>query len=151
MNITDAAVQAAATLSTRYLPDRFLPDKAIDLLDEAGSRVRLRGSYAPQNVRDAMSALERVRKEKDEAIAAQQYEMAAELRDQELGLTQNLNDLEKEWKSDRSKEPGQVTEEDIAEVVSMWTGIPVTAAGQGGDGAAAAYGVGAAQAHHRAG
>ena len=126
VDITDAAVQAAATLSTRYLPDRFLPDKAIDLLDEAGSRVRLQGSYAPQNVRDAMSALERVRKEKDEAIAAQQYEMAAELRDRELGLTQSLNDLEKEWKADRSKERGQVTEEDIAQVVSMWTGIPVT-------------------------
>ena len=126
VDITDAAVQAAATLSNRYLPDRFLPDKAIDLLDEAGSRVRLRGSYAPQDIRDTIAILDRVRKEKDEAIAAQQYELAAELRDRELSLTQNIGELEKEWKAGRSKERSQVTEEDIAEVVSMWTGIPVT-------------------------
>ncbi len=126
VDITDAAVQAAATLSTRYIPDRFLPDKAIDLLDEAGSRVRLRGAHAPQEVKDAMEVLDRVRKEKDEAIASQQYEVAAELRDRELHLTENVGDLEREWKADRSKERAQVTEEDIAEVVSMWTGIPVT-------------------------
>ena len=126
VDITDAAVQAAATLSTRYIPDRFLPDKAIDLLDEAGSRVRLRGSHAPQQVKDAIEVLERVRKEKDEAIASQQYEVAAELRDRELHLTENVGDLEREWKADRSKERTRVTEEDIAEVVSMWTGIPVT-------------------------
>ena len=126
VEITEEAVQAAATLSTRYIPDRFLPDKAIDLLDEAGSRVRLRGSHAPQEVKDAMEVLERVRKEKDEAIASQQYEVAAELRDRELHLSQNVGDLEREWRADRSKERKQVTEEDIAEVVSMWTGIPVT-------------------------
>ena len=126
VDITEDAVQAAATLSTRYIPDRFLPDKAIDLLDEAGSRVRLRGSHAPQEVKDAQEVLDRVRKEKDEAIASQQYEVAAELRDRELHLTENVGDLEREWKSDRSKERKQVTEEDIAEVVSMWTGIPVT-------------------------
>ena len=126
VEITDDAVKAAATLSTRYIPDRFLPDKAIDLLDEAGSRVRLRGSHAPQEVKDAMEVLERVRKEKDEAIASQQYEIAAELRDRELHLSENVGNLEQEWKNDRSKERTQVTEEDIAEVVSMWTGIPVT-------------------------
>ena len=126
VEITDDAVKAAATLSTRYIPDRFLPDKAIDLLDEAGSRVRLRGSHAPQEVKDAMEVLERVRKEKDEAIASQQYEVAAELRDRELHLSENVGNLEQEWKNDRSKERAQVTEEDIAEVVSMWTGIPVT-------------------------
>ena len=126
VDITEDAVRAAATLSTRYIPDRFLPDKAIDLLDEAGSRVRLRGSHAPQEVKDAMEVLERVRKEKDEAIASQQYEVAAELRDRELHLTQNVGDMEAEWKADRSKERTQVTEDDIAEVVSMWTGIPVT-------------------------
>ena len=126
VEITDDAVKAAATLSTRYIPDRFLPDKAIDLLDEAGSRVRLRGSHAPQEVRDAMEVLERVRKEKDEAIASQQYEVAAELRDRELHLSENVGNLEAEWKADRSKERAQVTEEDIAEVVAMWTGIPVT-------------------------
>ena len=126
VDITEDAVRAAATLSTRYIPDRFLPDKAIDLLDEAGSRVRLRGSHAPQEVKDAMEVLERVRKEKDEAIASQQYEVAAELRDRELHLSQNVGDMEREWKADRSKERTQVTEDDIAEVVSMWTGIPVT-------------------------
>ena len=126
VEITDDAVRAAATLSTRYIPDRFLPDKAIDLLDEAGSRVRLRGSHAPQEVRDAMEVLERVRKEKDEAIASQQYEVAAELRDRELHLSENVGNLEAEWKADRSKERTQVTEDDIAEVVAMWTGIPVT-------------------------
>ncbi|MDE2685033.1 MAG: ATP-dependent Clp protease ATP-binding subunit [Chloroflexota bacterium] len=126
VEITDDAVKAAATLSTRYIPDRFLPDKAIDLLDEAGSRVRLRGSHAPQEVRDAMEVLERVRKEKDEAIASQQYEVAAELRDRELHLSENVGNLEAEWKADRNKERAQVTEEDIAEVVAMWTGIPVT-------------------------
>ena len=126
VEITDDAVKAAATLSTRYIPDRFLPDKAIDLLDEAGSRVRLRGSHAPQEVKDAMEVLERVRKEKDEAIAAQQYEVAAELRDREIHLSENVGNLEQEWKDGRSKEKAQVTEEDIAEVVSMWTGIPVT-------------------------
>ena len=126
VEITDEAVHAATTLSTRYIPDRFLPDKAIDLLDEAGSRVRLRGSHAPQEVKDAMEVLERVRKEKDEAIASQQYEVAAELRDRELHLSQNVGDLEREWRADRNKERTQVTEEDIAEVVSMWTGIPVT-------------------------
>ena len=126
VEITDDAVKAAATLSTRYIPDRFLPDKAIDLLDEAGSRVRLRGSHAPQEVQDAMAVLERVRKEKDEAIASQQYEVAAELRDRELHLSENVGNLEAEWKADRNKERAQVTEEDIAEVVAMWTGIPVT-------------------------
>ena len=126
VEITEDAVRAAATLSTRYIPDRFLPDKAIDLLDEAGSRVRLRGSHAPQEVKDAMEVLERVRKEKDEAIASQQYEVAAELRDRELHLSENVGDMEREWKADRNKERTQVTEEDIAEVVSMWTGIPVT-------------------------
>ena len=126
VDITDEAVKAAATLSTRYIPDRFLPDKAIDLLDEAGSRVRLRGSHAPKEVKEAMEVLERVRKEKEEAIASQQYEVAAELRDRELHLSENVGSLEREWKADRNKERAQVTEEDIAEVVSMWTGIPVT-------------------------
>ena len=126
VDITDDAVKAAATLSTRYIPDRFLPDKAIDLLDEAGSRVRLRGSHAPEEVKEAMEVLERVRKEKEDAIASQQYEVAAELRDRELHLSENVGNLEREWKADQSKERAQVTEEDIAEVVSMWTGIPVT-------------------------
>ena len=123
---TEDALKAAANLAIRFLPDRFLPDKAIDLLDEAGSRVRLRGSATPASVKDAMQVLDSVRKEKDEAIASQQYEFAAELRDRELNLNQNLDTLEKEWQEGRNSERTYVTEEDIAEVVSMWTGIPVT-------------------------
>ncbi|MFQ6029788.1 MAG: ATP-dependent Clp protease ATP-binding subunit, partial [Dehalococcoidia bacterium] len=126
VEITDAAVKAATTLATRFIPDRFLPDKAIDLLDEAGSRVRLRGSATPASVKDAMQVLDQVRKEKDDAIASQQYEFAAELRDRELNLNDDLDSLEKEWQEGREKERSTVTEEDIAEVVSMWTGIPVT-------------------------
>ena len=126
VEFTDAAVRAAAALATRFIPDRFLPDKAIDLLDEAGSRVRLRGSVTPSSVKDAMEVLERVRQEKDEAIQSQQYEVAAELRDRELNLNQDLDTLKEEWQEDRAGSRSTVTEEDIAEVVSMWTGIPVT-------------------------
>jgi ATP-dependent Clp protease ATP-binding subunit ClpC len=126
VEITEDALSAAVNLATRFIPDRFLPDKAIDLLDEAGSRVRLRGSVTPASLKDAMQVLERVRKEKDDAIASQQYEFAAELRDRELNLNQNLDTLEREWQEGRVKERTQVTEEDIAQVVSMWTGIPVT-------------------------
>jgi ATP-dependent Clp protease ATP-binding subunit ClpC len=126
VEITEDALSAAVNLAIRFIPDRFLPDKAIDLLDEAGSRVRLRGSVTPASLKDAMQVLERVRKEKDDAIASQQYEFAAELRDRELNLNQNLDTLEREWQEGRVKERTQVTEEDIAQVVSMWTGIPVT-------------------------
>ena len=126
VDFTDAAIRAAATLATRFIPDRFLPDKAIDLLDEAGSRVRLRGSVTPTSVKDAMEVLDKVRQEKDEAIASQQYEVAAELRDRELNLNQDLDTLKEEWQEDRARGRSTVTEEDIAEVVSMWTGIPVT-------------------------
>tara|TARA_B100000029_G_scaffold102510_1_gene92928 strand:+ start:3174 stop:5639 length:2466 start_codon:yes stop_codon:yes gene_type:complete len=126
VEITEDALKAATNLATRFIPDRFLPDKAIDLLDEAGSRVRLRGSATPAAVKEAIQVLDQVRQEKDEAIASQQYEVAAELRDRELNLNQNLDTLEKEWQEDKSKERVQVTEEDIAEVVAMWTGIPVT-------------------------
>jgi ATP-dependent Clp protease ATP-binding subunit ClpC len=126
VEITEEALKAATNLAIRFIPDRFLPDKAIDLLDEAGSRVRLRGSATPASVKDAMQVLDTVRKEKDEAIASQQYEFAAELRDRELNLNQNLDSLEKEWHEGRIKDRAQVTEEDIAQVVSMWTGIPVT-------------------------
>ena len=126
VNITDEAIRSAATLAARFIPDRFLPDKAIDLIDEAGSRVRLRGSVTPKSVKDAKESLEQVRKEKDEAIASQQYERAAELRDRELRHTDELDTLEKEWQESLGKDRAEVTEEDIAEVVSMWTGIPVT-------------------------
>ena len=126
VDITDEAIRTAALLAQRYIPDRFLPDKAIDLIDEAGSRVRLRGSVTPASVKDAMKVLEQVRKEKDEAIASQQYEAAAELRDRELRQSEDLDTLEKKWKEGENAERRVVTEDDIAEVVSMWTGIPVT-------------------------
>ena len=126
VDISDEAIRSAALLAQRYIPDRFLPDKAIDLIDEAGSRVRLRGSATPASVKDAMQVLEQVKKEKDEAIASQQYEAAAELRDRELRQNENLDTLEKEWQEGENAERRVVTEDDIAEVVSMWTGIPVT-------------------------
>ena len=126
VEITEAALRSAATLASRFIPDRFLPDKAIDLIDEAGSRVRLRGSVTPSSVKDAMQVVEQVRKEKDEAIASQQYEAAAELRDRELHANEDFDNVEREWQEGRDKERQVVTEEDIAEVVSMWTGIPVT-------------------------
>ena len=126
VDISDEAIRSAALLAQRYIPDRFLPDKAIDLIDEAGSRVRLRGSATPASVKDAMQVLEQVRKEKDEAIASQQYEAAAELRNRELRQNENLDTLEKEWQEGENSERRVVTEDDIAEVVSMWTGIPVT-------------------------
>ena len=126
VEITDEAIKAAASLSSRFIPDRFLPDKAIDLIDEASSRVRLRGSVTPASVKDAMQVLDQVRKEKDEAIASQLYETAAELRDREIQKNEDLDNLEKEWQEGRVNERPVVTDEDIAEVVSMWTGIPVT-------------------------
>ncbi|PKB66108.1 MAG: NDP-hexose 4-ketoreductase [SAR202 cluster bacterium Io17-Chloro-G4] len=126
VDITDEAIKSAATLASRFIPDRFLPDKAIDLIDEAGSRVRLRGSVTPTSLKDAMQVVEEVRKEKAEAIASQQYETAAELRDRELHANEDLDTLEREWQEGRDKERAVVTEDDIAEVVSMWTGIPVT-------------------------
>ncbi len=126
VEFTEAAIRSAAALATRFIPDRFLPDKAIDLLDEAGSRVRLRGSVTPSSVKDAMEVLDKVRQEKDAAIQSQQYEVAAELRDRELNLNQDLDTLKEEWQEDRARGRSTVTEEDIAEVVSMWTGIPVT-------------------------
>ena len=126
VEITEEAVKAAANLASRYIPDRFLPDKAIDLIDEASSRVRLKGNVTPATVKDAMEALEGVRKEKQVAIDSQQYEVAAELRDRELSHEKDLDDLKNEGEENRGKERRVVSEEDIAEVVSMWTGIPVT-------------------------
>ena len=126
LEITEEAVKAAATLASRFIADRFLPDKAIDLIDEASSRVRLKTSTTPISVKEAVKLLENVRKEKDEAIGAQQYEFAAELRERELQLTEKMEGLEQEWHEEQDKERHSVTSEDIAEVVSMWTGIPVT-------------------------
>ena len=126
LEITDDALRAAATLAPRFIADRFLPDKAIDLMDEAASRVRINFSTAPMSVNEAAKALESLRGEKDEAISARQYEYAAELRERETTLSEKLIELEKDWEDEKGDEKAVVTEEDIAEVVSMWTGIPVT-------------------------
>ena len=126
VNFTDDAIRSAATLAARFISDRFLPDKAIDLIDEAGSRVRLRGSVTPSAVTEAMQALENISREKDAAIAEQRYEAAAELRDRELRHRQDLDKLRTQWQEGKGKERSIVTDDDIAEVVSMWTGIPVT-------------------------
>ena len=125
VTFTDDAIRSAANLASRFISDRFLPDKAIDLIDEAGSRVRLRGSVTPSSVTDAMRVLEEVSREKDEAIAEQRYEAAAELRDRELRQRQDLDELRSEWQEGKGKERTIVTDDDIAEVVSMWTGVPV--------------------------
>jgi len=125
LKIEDLALEKAAHLADRYIPDRQLPDKAIDIVDEAASRVRIRHSTTPKPVREATKQLAEVRREKDEAIASQQYEKAAELRDTELKRSTNLEDLEREWKTEESDETITVTVDDISEVVNMWTGIPV--------------------------
>ena len=126
LEITDEAIKTAANLAARFIADRFLPDKAIDLIDEAASRVRLRSNATPISVKEATKLLENVRKEKDEAIASQQYEYAAELRERELQLMEKMESLEKEWHEEQDNDRPSVMSEDIAEVVSMWTGIPVT-------------------------
>ncbi len=126
LEITDEAVQEAATLAARYIADRFLPDKAIDLIDEAASRVRINFTTAPLSVQEVTKMLESVRKEKDEAIAGRQYEYAAELRDREASIAEKLGELERDWKEEQEDESPTVTHDDIAEVVSMWTSIPVT-------------------------
>ena len=124
--ITDEALQQAATLASRYIADRFMPDKAIDLIDEAASRVRINTSAPPMSVKELARMLDSVRKEKDEAIAGRQYEYAAELRDREASMAEKLSELEKNWQNEQDQDKAKVTEEDIAEVVSMWTSIPVT-------------------------
>ena len=123
--ITDEALVAAAEMSSRYISDRALPDKAIDLIDESASRVRIRRSYTPPSLKEANVGLEGIRKEKEQAIDQQQYEYAADLRDRELKLTERIAQLETDLDQERERESSDVLAEDIAEVVSMWTGIPV--------------------------
>src|SRR6187399_496006 len=126
VEITDDAVTAAADLSIRYITDRHLPDKAIDLIDEASSRVRLRHSSAPPDLRVAQKELDRITKEKDAAINAQEYEQAATLREAEATSRETVDKLRSEWQATVGGETPKVDEEEIAQVVAMWTGIPVT-------------------------
>ena len=123
--ISDKALSSAATLSARYIPDRFLPDKAIDLIDEAASRVRIRHRTIPITLKEARRAEDNVRKDKEAALATQQYDYAAELRQRELQIEEKIKKMEEEWQAEQKQEKPVVSEEDIAEVVSMWTGIPV--------------------------
>jgi ATP-dependent Clp protease ATP-binding subunit ClpC len=126
VKITDEALKASAELADRYIQDRHLPDKAIDLIDEAASRIRIRSMSAPPRYRELEEEIERVRKEKEESIEAQEFEKAASLRDKERKLTQKKRELEDDWRnSEDSEEQPQVGEEEIADIVSMWTGIPV--------------------------
>jgi ATP-dependent Clp protease ATP-binding subunit ClpC len=126
VSITDAAIEAAVKLSDRYISDRFLPDKAIDLIDEAGSKVRLRSYTTPPNLKELEIKLEEVRKEKDSAVQSQEFEKAASLRDTEQRLREQLEETKKVWKEKQGKENSEVTVEDIASVVASWTGIPVS-------------------------
>jgi len=126
VTITDEAVKAAVDLSIRYITDRHLPDKAIDLIDEAASRVRLRHASAPPPLREAQKDLERITKEKDAAINNQEYEEAATLRETEATARETVDALRAEWQGQVASDQPQVDEEEIAQIVAMWTGIPVT-------------------------
>ena len=124
--ITDEAVKAAAELAGRYVTDRFLPDKAIDLVDESGSRVRIQQSMAPEGLRETMKRLDQLISEKNTSIEKQDYERASALRDEEAALREKIQGLEQTRKDESDDERPKVDDEVISQVVSMWTGIPVT-------------------------
>ena len=125
VNITDEALEAAAELADRYISDRFLPDKAIDLIDEAASRMRIKSMSSPPVYRELEEEIETTRRDKESAIENQEFEKAAQLRDQERRLTNKKRELEDAWESGESGERPAIGEEEIADIVSMWTGIPV--------------------------
>ena len=125
LTISDEALHSASTLAARYIPDRFLPDKAIDLIDEASSRVRIKHYTMPAELKETKQLADTKRKDKDNALAAQEYDRAAQLREEELQLDEKARSLEEEWRTEQTQEQPVVTAENIAEVVSMWTSIPV--------------------------
>ena len=125
VNITDEALEAAADLADRYISDRFLPDKAIDLIDEAASRMRIKSMTSPPVYRELEDEIEETRRAKEAAIEAQEFEKAANLRDKERRLTQKKRELAEQWEAGESTERPSIGEEEIADIVSMWTGIPV--------------------------
>src|SRR5206468_4236123 len=125
VSITDQAIVAAANLADRYISDRHLPDKAIDLIDEAGSRLRIRRMQAPPDYRDLEDEISKVRREKEAAIEAQQFERAAKLRDREKELLEQRSSKEQEWRAEGVDLFNEVNEESVAEVLALWTGIPV--------------------------
>jgi ATP-dependent Clp protease ATP-binding subunit ClpC len=122
---TDEALEMAVRLSDRYVSDRFLPDKAIDLIDEAGSKVRMKASEAPDDLKALDEKIEGLAQEKEAAVASQQFEKAAEFRDQEQSLRKKREEMKKDWQTKDIPVKSQVTDEDIAAIVSDWTGIPV--------------------------
>ena len=126
VSIPDEAIDAAVDLSSRYITDRFLPDKAIDLIDEAASKVRLRAHTQPTNLKELEDRISRLEQEKSAAINAQKFEQAAKLRDEQNEAKSQLEKAKDEWKQDTDNSSGTVTEEDIANIVSQWTGIPVS-------------------------
>lgn len=126
INISDEAIEAAVNMSDRYISDRFLPDKAIDLIDEASSKVRLRNYTTPPSLKELESELETVKKEKDAAVHSQEFENAANLRDKQTKLEKQLEDTKNEWKKAQGEKNTCVTAEDIAVVVANWTGVPIT-------------------------
>ncbi|WOV87319.1 ATP-dependent Clp protease ATP-binding subunit [Sporosarcina oncorhynchi] len=126
VKITDEAIDAAAKMSDRYISDRFLPDKAIDLIDEAGSKVRLRSYTTPPNLKELEAKLEAIRHEKNAAVQSQEFEKAASFRDKEQKMKEELETTKTAWKEKQGKKESEVTVNDIAEVVAMWTGVPVS-------------------------
>ena len=126
VKITDEAIKAAVELSSRYINDRYLPDKAIDLIDEAASKVRMSSYTEPDSFKDMKDEIEKLDKEKEEAIRVQDFEKAAKIRDKENAKKKELEDSKKDWETKKSKEVPTLKEEDIANVISSWTGIPVT-------------------------
>ncbi|KLU61496.1 negative regulator of genetic competence ClpC/MecB [Peptococcaceae bacterium CEB3] len=125
VEITDEALEAAVRLSDRYISDRFLPDKAIDLVDEAASRVHLAAFVAPPDLKKLEEEIERLKKEKEAAVLSQEFEKAAQIRDQEHKLREQVNEQRANWESKRDVEKSMVTADDIAQIVASWTGIPV--------------------------
>lgn len=125
VKITDEAIEEAVSLSSRYIADRFLPDKAIDLIDEAASRVRLRAYTVPDDLKGLEDKIKKLDAEKAAAVNEQDFERAAKLRDEEKSLKKELEDGKKKWQDENEKVTGEVTKEDIAYIVSNWSGIPV--------------------------
>ena len=124
VKITDEAIEAAVTLSERYINDRFLPDKAIDLIDEASSKARLQTYTEPDDLKKMQEEIDRISKDKEEAVRGQKFEKAASLRDEEKNLREKYEKEEKKWRNQNTKKVITITEENIADVISLWTGIP---------------------------
>jgi ATP-dependent Clp protease ATP-binding subunit ClpC len=125
VQITDEAIESAVKLSSRYITDRYLPDKAIDLVDEAASRVRLRTFTAPEDLQELEKRIKEVELDKAAAVNEQDFERAAELRDKQKSLSDELEQKKNEWAAHNERSNSVVKAEDIAEIVAMWTGIPV--------------------------